>query len=199
MPERQSTVNRETKETKVSVTLILDGSGHFEGTTGNGMLDHLLSQLARHGFVDLAITAQGDIQTGWHHTAEDVAITLGRALREAVGEGRGIRRMGHALVPLDEAIAMVAVDLSGRGHASLNTGLEGTIINDLPGDLVNHMLEAMAVEARITLHARLLDGVNPHHKAEALFKALARALADAVSLDVRMGQGIPSTKGTIKG
>ena len=199
MPERQATVNRETKETKVSVTLSLDGSGNFQGTTGNGVLDHLLAQLARHGFMDLAITAQGDTQTGWHHTVEDVAITLGRAIREALGEGRGIRRMGHALVPLDEALALVAVDLSGRGHASLSTGLEGTIINDLPGDLVRHLLEAMAVEAGITLHARLLEGVNPHHKAEALFKAMARALADAVQRDARVGQEIPSTKGTIKG
>ena len=152
MAERTATVSRDTAETRITVTVVLDGTGQAQVATGNGMLDHLLAQLARHSLVDLDVSAKGDVQTGWHHTVEDTAIVLGRALREAVGDGAGIRRMGHALVPLDEALAQVALDLGGRGYAAIELGLTGKTIGDLPGDLVRHFLHTMAVEARATLH-----------------------------------------------
>ena len=197
MSDRKASVQRETGETKVSVELDLDGSGQYKISTGQGFFDHLLAQLARHGLLDLTVEAQGDIQTGWHHTVEDVAIVLGRALREALGEGRGISRMGHALVPLDEVLAQVALDLSGRSHATIDLGLSGEMVEGLPSDLVRHALEAIAVEARVTLHVRVLSGANDHHRAEAAFKAVARALRDAVREDPRLGGDVPSTKGTL--
>lgn len=197
MPPRRSLVQRETGETRVRVELDLDGKGRYEIATGNGTLDHLLAQLARHGGFDLTVQAKGDVETGWHHLVEDVGIGLGRALREALGDGRGVVRMGHALVPLDEALAQVAVDLSGRGYASVETALTEAMVEKLPSDLVRHALETFAVEARITLHARVLQGTNNHHKAEALFKALARALRDAVQVDPRSPGEVPSTKGTL--
>ncbi len=181
------------------MTVDLDGTGKAQISTGNGVLDHLLSQLPRHGQIDLEITAKGDVQTGWHHTVEDTAITLGRALQEAVGDGAGIRRMGHALVPLDEALAQVAIDFGGRGYAAIDVDLSNKSIGDLPGDLVRHFLQTLAVEARATLHVRMLSGVNAHHMAEAAFKGLARALRDAVEKDPRAAKQVPSTKGTIKG
>jgi imidazoleglycerol-phosphate dehydratase len=195
---RKAAVRRETRETQIAVELDLDGAGGWEVSTGNGMLDHLLAQLVRHGLLDLKVQAKGDA-TGWHHLVEDVGIVLGQAVREALGERRGIRRMGHAIVPLDEALALVAVDLSGRGHATVDTGLGTEMVEGLSGDLVGHFLEAFAVEGRLTLHARVLAGANAHHKAEALFKALARALRDAVEPDPRSGTDVPSTKGTLRG
>ena len=198
MTSRTGTYKRTTGETDVSVTIGLDGTGRASIDTGNGMLDHLLSQLCRHGLIDLDIKAKGDAaQTGWHHTVEDCGIALGRAFADAIGDGTGIRRMGHALVPLDEALARVALDISGRGHATVELGISGTTIGDLPGDLVRHFLESFATEARLTLHATVLSGVNAHHKAEATFKALAKALRDAVELDPRASGQVPSTKGTI--
>ena len=197
MASRKAQLQRETGETRVTVELALDGTGLYEINTGNGMLDHLLAQLARHGLFDLTLQAQGDLHTGWHHLVEDVGIGLGRAFQETVGEGRGIVRMASAMVPLDEALAQVVVDISGRGFAVVETGLSGEKVEELPSDLVRHFLETFAVQARITLHARVLSGVNDHHKAEALFKALARALAAAVQIDPRRGEDVPSTKGTI--
>ena len=197
MTQRHGAVQRETGETTVQVHIDLDGAGRYEIRTGNGTLDHLLAQLSRHGLMDITIEAQGDLDTGWHHLVEDVAIALGRALHQAVGDGRGIVRMGHALVPLDETLAEVVVDLSGRGYAVVDTALTGDTVETLPGDLVRHVLESLALEARMTLHARVLYGVNAHHKAEALFKALARALRDAVQVDPRLGGEAPSTKGTL--
>ena len=199
MPNRKATVTRDTAETQITVTVDLDGTGKSKISTGNGMLDHLLAQLSRHGLIDLEVKAKGDVQTGWHHTVEDTAITLGRALQEAVGDGAGIRRMGHALVPLDEALAQVAIDFSGRGHASIELGITEQSIGDLPGDLVRHFLQTLAVESRSTLHVRMLSGVNGHHMAEAAFKGLARALRDAVEKDPRAAKEVPSTKGTIRG
>ena len=181
------------------MTFDLDGQGQYDVDTGNGFLDHMINQLARHGLFDITLHAQGDTHTGWHHLVEDVAIMLGRAFRQALGEGRGIRRMGHAIVPLDEALALVALDCSGRGYAAVETNLDGTMVETLSGDLIGHLLETFAVEAQINLHAKILAGVSPHHQAEALFKALARALRDAVEPDPRGGQSIPSTKGTISG
>jgi len=196
--KRTGSVSRKTGETDVYVSVSLDGSGIYEVHTGNGMLDHLLSQLSRHSLLDITVHADGDYHTGWHHIVEDVGIALGRSFKEALGEGRNISRMGHALVPLDEALAQVAIDLSGRGYASVTTGLTGERVEDLPSDLVRHFLETFAVEAKVTLHATILEGVNDHHKAEALFKSLARAIADAVSLDPRLQDTIPSTKGTLQ-
>ena len=198
MTDRIGTHTRETAETKITVSINLDGFGKANVSTGNGMLDHLLSQIARHGLVDLNIDAKGDwLQTGWHHTVEDTTIALGRALHEAIGAGAGIRRMGHAIVPLDEALARVAIDFSGRGYGAIELGLSESLVADLPGDLVRHFLLSFAVEARVNLHAKVLEGINPHHKAEAAFKALARALRDAVSIDPRVADQVPSTKGTI--
>ena len=190
---------RETGETSVTVSINLDGTGRYEVDTGNGFLDHMVSQVARHGLIDITLKARGDVHTGWHHLVEDVAIVLGRAFREALGEARGIRRMGHAIVPLDEALALVAVDCSGRPHAAVETTLDDTMVEMLPGDLIRHFLESFAVEGRISLHAKALAGVSSHHKAEALFKALARALRQATALDPRAPQDVPSTKGTISG
>ena len=195
---RQSTVERRTGETQISLSMNLDGEGRYDISTGNGMLDHLLAQLSRHGLIDITLKADGDLSTGWHHLVEDTGITLGRAFREALGDGTGIQRMGHAFVPLDETLAMVAVDLSGRSYASLDISLSGEMVETLPGDLVRHFLESFATEARITLHAKILSGLNSHHKAEALFKALAKALRHAVEPDPRSAGRIPSTKGTIQ-
>jgi imidazoleglycerol-phosphate dehydratase len=199
MADRQASVNRETRETNVSVSVTLDGTGQAQVSTGNGMLDHLLAQLARHGLLDLDVQTKGDTETGWHHTVEDTAIALGRALLEALGDGTGIRRMGHAVVPLDEALVQVALDLSCRGYASIDLGLSGKRINDLPGDMVHHFLEALAIEGRMNLHVKTLSGVNTHHIAEAAFKALARSLRDALETDPRAAGQVPSTKGTISG
>ena len=194
---RVASLKRETAETNVSVTVNLDGEGVYDVSTGNGFLDHMVNQIARHGLFDITLHAKGDLETGWHHLVEDVAIMLGRAFHEALGEPIGIRRMGHAIVPLDEALAMVVVDCSGRPYSVVETTLDGTMVETLPGDLVRHFLESFATEARINLHAKVLAGVSPHHKAEALCKALARALRDAVEPDPRAPGQVPSTKGTL--
>ena len=195
---RTASLDRKTGETSITVSVNLDGQGTYEVDTGNGFLDHMVSQLARHGLFDIKLSAQGDVHVGWHHLVEDTAIMLGRAFREALGEPRGIRRMGHALVPLDETLAMVALDFSGRGYAVVETTLDDVMVETLSGDLIRHFLEAFAIEGRINLHAKVICGVSPHHKAEALFKALARALRDAVEPDPRVPGQVPSTKGTLE-
>jgi imidazoleglycerol-phosphate dehydratase len=194
---RIGTLERNTSETEISVTFNLDGKGDYDVDTGNGFLDHMVNQLARHGLFDITLHAKGDTHTGWHHLVEDVGILLGRCFRQALGDVRGIRRMGHAIVPLDETLAMVVVDCSGRAYAAVETGLDNVMVETLSGDLIGHLLESFAIEAQINLHAKILAGVSPHHKAEALFKALARALRNAVEPDPRGGQQVPSTKGTI--
>ena len=196
---RQASLHRETAETAIRVSVNLDGQGQYQVDTGNGFLDHMVSQIARHGLFDLTLDAQGDTHVGWHHLVEDVAILLGRAFHQALGEVRGIRRMGHAIVPLDETLAMVALDWSGRGYAVVETTLDDTMVETLSGDLVRHFLESFALEAKINLHAKILAGSSPHHKAEALCKALARALRDAVEPDPRAPEQVPSTKGTLDG
>ena len=175
----------------------LDGQGLYDVDTGNGFLDHMVSQISRHGLFDIDLKARGDTHVGWHHLVEDTAIMLGRAFGQALGEPRGIRRMGHAIVPLDETLVMVAVDWSGRPYASVETTLNDTMVETLSGDLIAHFLESFAIEARINLHAKVIAGVSPHHKAEALCKALARALRDAVEPDPRAGGQVPSTKGVL--
>tara|TARA_B100000408_G_C10242057_1_gene199749 strand:+ start:129 stop:749 length:621 start_codon:yes stop_codon:yes gene_type:complete len=194
---RIGTLERNTSETEISVTFNLDGKGDYDVDTGNGFLDHMINQLARHGLFDIMLHAKGDTHTGWHHLVEDVGILLGRCFRQALGDARGIRRMGHAIVPLDETLAMVVVDCSGRAYAEVETGLDNVMVETLSGDLIGHLLESFAIEGQINLHAKILAGVSPHHKAEALFKALARALRDAVEPDPRGGHQVPSTKGTI--
>jgi imidazoleglycerol-phosphate dehydratase len=196
---RVGSLTRETSETRVVVQVGLDGRGHQYIATGNGMLDHLLQQIARHGLIDLTVEARGDGLPDGHHLVEDVAITLGRAIREAVGDGKGIRRMGSALVPLDEALAQVAVDFGGRGYAAVDTPSYGSHENGLDGSLVTHFFERLALEGNFNLHARLLAGTDPHHVAEALFKALARAMRYALERDPRVFDQVPSTKGTISG
>ena len=198
-PPRQASLRRETAETAITLSVNLDGQGQYQVNTGNGFLDHMVSQIARHGLFDLTLEAQGDTHVGWHHLVEDVAILLGRAFHQALGEVRGIRRMGHAIVPLDETLVMVALDWSGRGYAVVETTLDDTMVETLSGDLVRHFLESFALEAKINLHAKVLAGSSPHHKAEALCKALARALRDAVEPDPRAPGQVPSTKGTLDG
>ncbi|MBI4328467.1 MAG: imidazoleglycerol-phosphate dehydratase HisB [Chloroflexi bacterium] len=196
MADRRAQMSRETGETSVQVSLNLDGTGSYVVETGSEMLDHLLSQLSRHSGFDLTVKATAQRDPDGHHRAEDVAIVLGRALDRALGERVGVRRMGDATVPLDEALALVAVDLGGRGYAVVEASFATSHIGDLRSELVHHVLESFAREGRFTLHVRVLAGFNDHHKAEAVFKALAKALAWAASQDERMG-GIPSTKGTL--
>ena len=193
---RTATSTRKTKETDVRVTLNLDGVGNADIATGVPMLDHLLSHVAVHGLINLEIRATGDLQIDAHHTVEDVAIVLGDALDRALGDKRGIARMGHAYVPMDESLAFVAVDLSGRAYAVIDANFAAPMIGALPAGLVPHFLETLATHARMNLHARVFYGRDDHHKAEALFKALGRALATAVAIDPRRA-GVASTKGTI--
>lgn len=194
--KRTATITRETGETKVTVALSLDGRGKFEIVTGSKMFDHMLTHIAQHGLFDIKIAASGWDQ---HHVAEDVAICLGQALNKALGDKRGITRMGHAIVPMDEALATVAVDISGRGYAVIDASFKRKKIGDLETDMVRHFLETFAQEAKINLHAKITSGENDHHKAEALFKALGRALDSATKIDARLTGKVPSTKGVIEG
>jgi imidazoleglycerol-phosphate dehydratase len=172
-------------------------SGRATVSSGVKFLDHMLDSLARHGLFDLEIKAQGDLEVDDHHTVEDVAITLGQALNAAIGDGRGIRRFGHAIVPLDEALATAAVDFSGRGAAFVSLPLDGPLVGDLKTQMVAHFFESLAREARLTLHLDLTKGDNDHHRVEASFKALAKALDWATQLDPRQVGEIPSTKGVL--
>ncbi len=192
MAIRLSTIKRKTRETDISLELNLDGSGKYEINTGIMMFDHLLSQVVQHGRFDLKISASGNDQ---HHLIEDVAICLGKAFGEALGEKRSIIRMGDASVPMDDALAMVAVDISGRGYTVLELPFSENDMAGFPTDLIRHFLESFASEAKLNLHARVVSGVNDHHKAEALFKALGRALDTATRIDQRLSGELPSTKG----
>jgi len=195
--KRQARVERETKETRVILDLRLDGQATYDISSTIPMLDHMLEQLARHGRLDLTVKATGDTDRDAHHLVEDVAIALGEALDESLGERRGIARFGHAIVPLDEALALVALDLSGRSHAAVDVVFERPEIGGLPMENVAHFLETFANRGRLTLHVRCLAGDNDHHKLEAIFKALARALRQAVALDSSQAQEVPSTKETL--
>ena len=192
---RKTAVRRETKETDINLELNIDGRGRWEINTGTRIFDHFLSQLAKHGLFDIKLVATGD---DTHHIIEDVAICLGQAFRQALGEKRGIVRMADVTVPMDEALVTVAVDIGGRGYAVLDLPFSGNDLTDLPPDLVRHFLESFAIEARINLHARVLYGSNDHHTAEALFKALGRALDAATRLDERLAGELPSTKGFLE-
>jgi len=190
---RQARIHRQTNETDVELTLELDGRGEYELDTGMPFLDHMLSQVAAHGLFDLTMKAQGDLE---HHIVEDVAICLGKALDEALGEREGIVRMAHSYVPMDEALAFVAVDLSGRPYAVVEADFATPRIGGLATSLIPHFLETLAYHARMNLHVQVLYGRDDHHKAEALFKALGRALGAATWMEPRR-EGVPSTKGVL--
>ena len=191
MTNRESIIKRETKETNISLGLNIDGTSQYEVNTGIPMLDHLLAQVAQHGLFDIKLSATGDDQ---HHLVEDVAICLGKAFSEALGEKRGIVRMADAAVPMDDALAQVVLDISGRGYHVLDLPFSDNDMFGFPTDLIRHFLETLASEARINLHARIAYGTNDHHKAEALFKALGRALDRATQIDERISGELPSTK-----
>ena len=193
-PARTATVARKTGETDIEVTLNLDGSGQAEITTGVGFLDHMLHALARHARFDLKVRAAGDLHIDEHHTVEDVGIVLGRALAEALGDRKGITRMGHAIVPMDEALALVAVDFGGRGYFVFDGAFGKERVGQVGTSLIPHFFESLAHEGRFNLHARLLAGADDHHRAEALFKALARALDMAVQRDERLAGQAPSAQ-----
>ena len=195
MSNRRSIVKRETKETNISLELSIDGSGQYKINTGIKMFDHLLSQVAQHGRFDIKISATGDDQ---HHLVEDVALCLGRAFGEALGEKRGIVRMADTTVPMDDALATVIVDISGRGYTVLDLPFTDNDMAGFPTDLIRHFLESFASEARLNLHALVVYGTNDHHKAEALFKALGRALDTATRIDERIAGELPSTKGLLE-
>jgi imidazoleglycerol-phosphate dehydratase len=194
---RTAELARTTSETDIALTLCLDGSGKADIATGIGFLDHMLTALARHGLFDLKIRAKGDLHIDFHHTTEDVGIVLGRAFTQALGEKRGIRRFGQALVPMDEALAEAAVDISGRGLLVWNVSFERPKIGEMDTELFEEFFRAFASNAALTLHITRRAGHNTHHVAEACFKSAARALRMAVEPDPRAGDTIPSTKGSL--
>lgn len=193
---RSAEISRSTAETEVAVTLALDGIGAGERHTGVGFLDHMLDLFARHGRLDLALSATGDLQTGAHHTVEDVAICIGQALDEALGDRAGIARYGEATVPMDESRASCAIDISGRGLCAFEASLPPGSIGNFDHELAEEFFRALATNAKLTLHLTIERGTNAHHAIEAAFKSLARALRAAVALDPTE-PGIPSTKGTL--
>lgn len=193
---RVATVERETRETKVSVTLGLDGSGQADIATGLGFFDHMLELVAGHGMFDLRVQASGDLHTGGHHTVEDIGICFGLSLADAVGDKQGISRYGSMLIPMDESLVLVALDLSGRPYFAYESGPVGESIAGFDANLVAEFFRALVNNARITLHVRVLSGGDAHHTIEAVFKAFAKALRQAVALDPR-ASGIPSTKGVL--
>jgi len=194
---RTATLHRQTKETTIQVTLTLDGTGQYQVNTGIGFLDHMLAHLAVHGLFDLTVEASGDLDVDPHHTVEDVALTVGETFDQVLGDRGGIVRIGSAYVPMDESLAFVAVDLSGRPYAVAEIVWAGPTVGGLPVTLIPHFFESFAVTARANVHARVLYGRDDHHQAEALFKALGRALDTATCLDSRRGGAIPSTKGKL--
>ncbi len=194
--KRSANIQRQTRETDITLSLDLDGTGGYEINTGVGFLDHMLTALAAHALFDLNVQATGDLHIDAHHTIEDVGIVLGQALNQALGDRSGISRMGHAYVPMDEALGFVALDFSGRPYTVFEAEWATSAIGQFPTDLVQHFFESVAVHGRLTLHARV-NGRNDHHKAEALFKALGRALRAAVAIDPRRSDAVPSTKGTL--
>lgn len=193
---RTATITRKTTETAITLTLTVDGRGKADVNTGIGFLDHMLTLFAHHGLFNLTVAAEGDLHVDAHHTVEDVAICLGQALDKALDDRRGIIRTGHSHVPMDEALALVAVDLSGRPYAVIDVAWHTPLLGSLDPDLVRHFLETVAIHGKLNLHARVLYGQNDHHQAEALFKALGRALDAATQIDSRR-ESIPSTKGQL--
>ena len=196
-PERIAEVQRDTKETKIRVRVNLDGSGAARLATGIGFFDHMLDQVARHGLIDLDVDCQGDLHIDGHHTVEDVGITLGQAVARAVGDKAGLRRYGHAYVPLDEALSRVVVDFSGRPGLHMRVDFSSGMIGTLDTQLVFEFFQGFSNHAGVTLHIDNLEGVNAHHQCETIFKAFARALRAALEIDPRSAGVIPSTKGSL--
>jgi imidazoleglycerol-phosphate dehydratase len=194
---RIATIQRDTKETQIRVRANLDGTGLAKISTGIGFFDHMLDQIARHGLVDLEIEARGDLHIDGHHTVEDVGITLGLAVAQAVGDKKGLRRFGHAYVPLDEALSRVVIDFSGRPGLTMNVPFKAGMIGGFDAQLAHEFFQGFANHALVTLHIDNLKGENAHHQCETVFKAFARALRSAVEIDSRVGDTVPSTKGTL--
>jgi imidazoleglycerol-phosphate dehydratase len=197
MKQRTAEVERKTKETQIRVRLNLDGSGTAKLATGIPFLEHMLDQVARHGMVDLDIAAQGDLHIDAHHTVEDIGITLGQAFVKAIGDKSGIRRYGHAYVPLDEALSRVVIDFSGRPGLSYNVTFTRALIGEFDADLVHEFFQGFVNHAQVTLHVDNLRGDNAHHQCETMFKAFARALRMAAEADPRAAGTVPSTKGSL--
>ena len=194
---RSATITRKTAETDIRVTLTLDGSGSYANNTGVGFFDHMLDQLARHALMDMEVSCEGDLHIDDHHTVEDVGIALGRALAEALGDKRGIRRYGACLLPMDDALVRAALDLSGRPYLVWNVDLPTARIGTFDTELVREFFQAFSTHSGMTLHVDALHGINSHHMAEAAFKAVARALREALETDPRKADAIPSTKGML--
>lgn len=194
---RIATIQRDTKETKIRVRVDLDGTGVSKLSTGIGFFDHMLDQIARHGLIDLEIEAHGDLHIDGHHTVEDIGITLGLAVAKAVGDKRGLRRYGHAYVPLDEALSRVVIDFSGRPGLVMHVPFKAGMIGGFDAQLAHEFFQGFANHALVTLHIDNLRGENAHHQCETVFKAFARALRSAIEIDPRMGDLVPSTKGTL--
>jgi imidazoleglycerol-phosphate dehydratase len=194
---RRATLSRKTAETAITVSVDLDGTGRYRCETGVGFFDHMLDQLARHSLIDIEVTAEGDLHIDDHHTVEDVGITLGKALAEALGDKRGIRRYGSFLLAMDDALVRTALDLSGRPYLVWNVDFPTAKIGTFDTELVREFFQALATHGGITLHVDALHGINSHHIAEAAFKSVARALRAAVEPDPRLGDALPSTKGAL--
>src|SRR5210317_1885583 len=194
---RTASIERNTLETQITVSVNLDGTGQAKFDTGVPFLEHMMDQIARHGLIDLEITAKGDLHIDAHHTVEDIGITLGQAFAKAVGDKKGIRRYGHAYVPLDEALSRVVLDLSGRPGLELNANFKRALIGEFDVDLIYEFFQGFVNHALITLHIDNLRGDNAHHQVETIFKAFARALRTAVTIDTRQADQLPSTKGAL--
>ncbi|MFZ5610415.1 MAG: imidazoleglycerol-phosphate dehydratase HisB [Pseudomonadota bacterium] len=194
---RRAEVERRTAETEIKVTVDLDGEGRYEVATGIGFLDHMLEQLARHSLIDLSVAAKGDLHIDFHHTTEDSGIAIGQALAQALGARRGITRYGAALVPMDETLTRVALDLSGRPYLVWKVAFTRDKLGEMDTELFKEWFQAFAQAAGATLHVENLYGANSHHIIESCFKALARALREAIALDPRKADAVPSTKGTL--
>ncbi len=194
---RTATLERNTSETKIAVTVNLDGTGAYDVATGIGFFDHMLEQLSRHSLIDLAVRTQGDLHIDQHHTVEDTGLAIGTAIAQALGEKRGIRRYGDALSPMDETLCRVALDISGRPWLVWKVAFDTQRLGEMDTELFEHFFHSLAQTAGLTLHVETLHGANNHHIAEAAFKGLARALRTAVEIDPRKADAIPSTKGTL--
>ncbi len=196
-PGRCARIDRHTRETRIALHLDLDGRGEFDVRTGIRFLDHMLELVARHGVMNLTVDAEGDLDVDQHHTVEDVGITLGEAVSEALGSRRGINRAGYFVMPMDETLGVAAIDLSGRVHTVVDLRVRARLVGDLQTELVTDFFEGFAQGARANVHLKVLYGRSSHHKVEAVFKAFARALRVACSRDLQLGESLPSTKGLL--
>lgn len=194
---RQASIERNTNETQITATINLDGSGKYDVKTGVGFLDHMIEQLSRHSLMDITLRAKGDLHIDFHHTAEDVGIALGQAFKQALGDRKGIRRYGSCLLPMDEALSRVALDLSNRPYLVWNVTFDRDKIGDMDTELFREWFQAFAFNAGMTLHVDQIHGFNNHHIIEACFKALARSIREAIEIDPRKADEVPSTKGVL--